>query len=578
VVASTGTAYTCAAGTWAAVSGGGGGGFPITLGSTSIASSSTTTALLGLTALNNVRYLSCASELGAQINTAVTSLGATGGYIVLPNCTTATMTTTATLIPPQISIIGYGKNATIVTCSVAGDCFQTFMNPTSHGEIGAEIANFSIYGSNTSGQVLWHGENMNGYTMHDLQFEPYGTAGTLTTCMLLENTTSGTGFTEGNTTYNVSLERSCAPGVHFLQDGGDTNTSFGYNRFDFKVVAQGANYGVTFDGPGFLYNGEITITCNHVGPGGGCVQFINGFSTDSSLGIPNQRLYVTAEENGSGAGVELNVPGTGSTLRFFGNLVNGAYNSSGTVLATTLNDPNNAFNISTNVPIDHNGNYLMPTSSLTIGAGSNTLGAGLSLTGIVPGFSPIAMDIIGAAAGTYAGYQIDQSLQTGGTVFQNVVVGHAFVQYNTTDSTEPFEAISTPTTFANLVKTTALGQFCWDPASQFFGTTCDTGISRTAANALAFGNGTQGNATAAVAVGKINVASARKGTFVCTNAGTITISNTNGVATSDIIITMNTAGGTITTPPAFKTVTAGTGFTVLCGATDTSTYNYDILN
>ena len=59
---------------------------------------------------------------------------------------------------------------------------------------------------------------------------------------------------------------------------------------------------------------------------------------------------------------------------------------------------------------------------------------------------------------------------------------------------------------------------------------------------------------------------------------TIAISNTNYTSTSDVIITMNTAGGTITTPPAFKTTTPSTGFSVLCGASDTSTYNYSILN
>lgn len=75
-----------------------------------------------------------------------------------------------------------------------------------------------------------------------------------------------------------------------------------------------------------------------------------------------------------------------------------------------------------------------------------------------------------------------------------------------------------------------------------------------------------------------NVAAVRKGTFVCTAGGTITISNANYVATSDVTITMKTAAGTITTPPAMKTVTPGTGFTVLCGATDTSTYNYSVLN
>jgi hypothetical protein len=77
---------------------------------------------------------------------------------------------------------------------------------------------------------------------------------------------------------------------------------------------------------------------------------------------------------------------------------------------------------------------------------------------------------------------------------------------------------------------------------------------------------------------KLLLASARKGTFVCTAAGTITITNSLATATSDIVITMNTAGGTVTTPPAFKTPGNGTNFTVLCGATDTSTYNYLILD
>lgn len=81
-----------------------------------------------------------------------------------------------------------------------------------------------------------------------------------------------------------------------------------------------------------------------------------------------------------------------------------------------------------------------------------------------------------------------------------------------------------------------------------------------------------------ISAGSLTLAAARKGTFSCTAGGTITIANTNEALTSDVIISLNGAGGTISTPPAMKTVTAGTGFTVLCGAADTSTYNYDILN
>ena len=75
-----------------------------------------------------------------------------------------------------------------------------------------------------------------------------------------------------------------------------------------------------------------------------------------------------------------------------------------------------------------------------------------------------------------------------------------------------------------------------------------------------------------------NPIAGRKGTFTCTSGGTITIANANELATSDVIISLNAQGGTISTPPGMKTVTAGTGFTVLCATSDTSVYNYDILN
>lgn len=78
--------------------------------------------------------------------------------------------------------------------------------------------------------------------------------------------------------------------------------------------------------------------------------------------------------------------------------------------------------------------------------------------------------------------------------------------------------------------------------------------------------------------GAVSFAAARKGTFVCTGAGSITVANANMLVTSNVIISMNTAGGTITTPPAMKSVSTGVNFIVLCGATDTSTYNYVILN
>jgi hypothetical protein len=67
------------------------------------------------------------------------------------------------------------------------------------------------------------------------------------------------------------------------------------------------------------------------------------------------------------------------------------------------------------------------------------------------------------------------------------------------------------------------------------------------------------------------------GTFVANGASAVTVSNT-AVAISDaIIISLNTVGGTVGAQPHLATITAGTGFTVVATAGDTSTYNYALI-
>lgn len=68
------------------------------------------------------------------------------------------------------------------------------------------------------------------------------------------------------------------------------------------------------------------------------------------------------------------------------------------------------------------------------------------------------------------------------------------------------------------------------------------------------------------------------GTFVCTSGGAITVADTNILATSQVLINMNTVGGTVTTNPSESALTAGTSFVAQCAALDTSTYNYWIYN
>lgn len=65
------------------------------------------------------------------------------------------------------------------------------------------------------------------------------------------------------------------------------------------------------------------------------------------------------------------------------------------------------------------------------------------------------------------------------------------------------------------------------------------------------------------------------GTFTCAGSAA-TVTNTAVTAGSNIVMTLKTVGGTVAAP-YIATITAGTGFTVTCGGSDTSTYNYIIL-
>lgn len=65
------------------------------------------------------------------------------------------------------------------------------------------------------------------------------------------------------------------------------------------------------------------------------------------------------------------------------------------------------------------------------------------------------------------------------------------------------------------------------------------------------------------------------GTFTC-GSSTATVSNTNVKAGSNVITTLKTVGGTVAAI-FIATITPGTGFTVTCGASDTSVYEYLII-
>lgn len=557
-------ALRCYSTSWGGCGGSSSSGFPFPLGTSSISAAGPNLTLNGLTTLQSVIYLSAGSEIGAQCVSALTALGSAGGIIQLPNSASVTMTTTCGSIPQNVWVRGYGKVATKIACSVAaGDCFAVSQNPTTNGEIGGKFSDFEIDGAASANPTLIHLVGGSGWTFDNIQFQPYpGTSANAATCLEFESGATGI-FTEGNTILpSVYFERQCTPSVYLHQAGG-ADTSFAYNHFDIHLVSQ-ASYGVVVDGAARVYGGFMNIIGNHVGPNNGILTFNGTSGTGGPASVPSSAfITIQAEESGTGAGVVLNA-NTGGTINFEGAILNGP--GGAFALATTIGG-SGAAGVIINTPVqqDNLGNFTMP-GGLTV-KGATAAGAGTQVNVVAP------------SSFAYVGLQLDGTAIASTTKQQLDIVGHSFIQYDVTDATEPLIVTGVPGTFANKIETGSNSQFCWGAAAAFPTVgVCDTGLSRISANVIGLGNGTQGDRSAELRVGLINVATARKGTFTCTNAGTITITNSNETATSDVNISMNTAGGTITTPPAMKTVTAATGFTVLCGATDTSTYNYDILN
>ena len=64
------------------------------------------------------------------------------------------------------------------------------------------------------------------------------------------------------------------------------------------------------------------------------------------------------------------------------------------------------------------------------------------------------------------------------------------------------------------------------------------------------------------------------GTFVLNEDTPVTVADAGFTASSIVVITLQTVGGTVGAVPALQTVTPGTGFTVAGTTSDTSTYSY----
>jgi len=79
-------------------------------------------------------------------------------------------------------------------------------------------------------------------------------------------------------------------------------------------------------------------------------------------------------------------------------------------------------------------------------------------------------------------------------------------------------------------------------------------------------------------VGAVTTLGWATGTFTCNGVTPVVVADAAVTANSIIIPTLKTVGGTVGAIPAVKTITAGVGFTIAGTASDTSVYNYAVIN
>lgn len=568
-------------------SGGGSGNLPTATaaGQVPVSSSAGTTytassALNALTSVNNVRYLSCATDLGAQINTAVTSLGAAGGQIILPNCTTATWTTTATNVPFNVSIHGYGQNATVISCTVAGDCLQTLSNPFVTGETGAEIDSFSLNGNSAANQVLIHANASNAYTWHDLSLT------NAPVCMEFDNSVDQSGggtFSERNRTYNIRAS-NCTAG--FLLNGKGTGaSSFAYNTFEFGGGNGDGQWLVVLQNDAQVYGGSIDVTCNHTSSGGtagGCVHILD--TSFSGPLNPSEHLYITAEENGSGSASVVSATGSGA-LNFEGYVLNGA--GAAPALSTTIGGSNaanvhfaNAFGVTSSA--SGFGTSVATDTDLSSSSGGapraffcpNQSACGLALgqnwsNNIEMFYAPgspahvqflfgstdvlqLGTDFVTVPGSLNVGPNSNSSNATldlqsaNGWALLSTTAGN-FGIYSPSINTTPLSLVGDGTSFHNQFKIGSASLFVWSSTAQYADSASpDTGFSRPSADTVACGNGTSGNASCLFQAASVTTALISQSA-----AGVVASASTIAPTTPLVEISGTTGINTITLPSGF---------------------------
>jgi hypothetical protein len=247
------------------------------------------------------------SDLGAQINAAVASLGPTGGVVKVPSGT-YTWSTQVTIDPRVVSIQGDGSPFVSISCTAA---VCLLLNEATFSiDQGGSIGGFKMVGNGTSGQVGIEAGGVIGELFEDLILSNFNGSGAV--ALLFNNSASSNGWMERTTTRKLRFDSNTVGWEFEYNTANPAAGSFGYGSLEVQCDTLLSGQTCILVNSGSVYHSRIVIFGNV--PTGATLISIPGTASGGGQMWSNS-YQVFAEGTGTG----LNV-GNGGVFNGYGTI------------------------------------------------------------------------------------------------------------------------------------------------------------------------------------------------------------------------------------------------------------------
>lgn len=259
--------------------------------------------------LANVRYADqfSGTDLGAQINAAVSSLGSAGGVVKIRSGT-YTWSTQVTIDPRLVSIQGDGSPFVSISCTAA--LCLLLNEPTFSIGQGGSIGGFTLTGNNTSSQIGIEAGGVIGELYEDIVLA--GFSGTSATALMFNNAAAGNGWMERTITRKLRFDNNSVGWMFEYNTANPVAVSFGYSNLEAQCDTVNSGQTCIKVASGWVYHSRIVIFGN-VNTGGTLISVPGTATGGGQLWANSYQIFA------EGTGTGLNV-GSGGEFTGYGSI------------------------------------------------------------------------------------------------------------------------------------------------------------------------------------------------------------------------------------------------------------------